>query len=461
MRAAPPPKLAPGTTLRKLPWLDGKMPQVHSGTTSQTSSLSATRSCSEQQPSLTVPRLIATGGAMSDAGTRRSANTPTGQKKLVSSIVKRRMLAAESPLESSLSSGTVTERDTITAMAAPIVVSRLQTTPSCPRPGRSAFERLGNSRISNAVDCLEDMVQEAVDIADHALHDGQVEEIYEIIEGARQAINQAVVDPRQLMITSSPLSASESSHVSEGSGRYPRISSHPEPISSPTLLVQRDTNQDSEDQVLQQVQVDLEQAPTTVDWAYPPRDSPASATSSSERSTTHGGRSGICTRSDLLLPPDPSRPATRDHVDLVLRPIRDHSRGRPYKRTTRDRMMRKRQPHRHHRLQSHCSPDRRDTSSSASRHRRQCSSEPSISGEAFDEEDYLPRPYGGTLHVRNQVQRHTFSLRRQHRRQPIARDWGNGRKRWTAVTACVNTALLGIIIGVYVSAPQTDRKHSL
>src|SRR5690242_4285477 len=354
VRAAAPPKLAPGTTLRKLPWLDGKMPKVHSGATSQTSSLSATRTSSEQPPTLTVPRRIATAGAISDTGTRRSATMPTGQKKLVSSVVERRMLAADSPLETSPSSIAATERDFIAAMATPIVVTRLQTTPSCPRPGRSAFERLENSKTSNAVEGLENMVQEAMDIAEHAEHDGQVEEIYEIIEGARKAINQAVVDPRHLMITSSPLSASASSDMSEEYGRYPRVSTHPKPVSSPTLLVQRNTTQDSENQVLQQVQVDLEQGSATVDWAYQPRDSPASVTSSSERSTTHGGRSGFRTRSDLLLPPDPSRPATRDHIDLVLRPIRDHSRGRPYKRATRDKIMRKRQPHRHHRLQSQC-----------------------------------------------------------------------------------------------------------
>ncbi|KAF3037998.1 hypothetical protein E8E12_008435 [Didymella heteroderae] len=83
-----------------------------------------------------------------------------------------------------------------------------------------------------------------------------------------------------------------------------------------------------------------------------------------------------------------------------------------------------------------------------SRHRSSSSSESSPPDESFDEEDLPPQQYGGTLRVREQAQ-HTFSLRRHHRRQPIARNWGTGKKRLTAVIACINTALLGIIIGVY------------
>ena len=42
-----------------------------------------------------------------------------------------------------------------------------------------------------------------------------------------------------------------------------------------------------------------------------------------------------------------------------------------------------------------------------------------------------------------------FSLSRSHKRAPIARDWSISRKRWTATIACVSTALLGIIVGIY------------
>lgn len=42
-----------------------------------------------------------------------------------------------------------------------------------------------------------------------------------------------------------------------------------------------------------------------------------------------------------------------------------------------------------------------------------------------------------------------FSLSHSHRRSPIARDWSNSKKRWVALVACMNTALMGLIIGIY------------
>ena len=42
-----------------------------------------------------------------------------------------------------------------------------------------------------------------------------------------------------------------------------------------------------------------------------------------------------------------------------------------------------------------------------------------------------------------------INLSRSHRRAPIARDWRTSRKRTAATVACINTALMGIIIGIY------------
>ena len=42
-----------------------------------------------------------------------------------------------------------------------------------------------------------------------------------------------------------------------------------------------------------------------------------------------------------------------------------------------------------------------------------------------------------------------FSLGRSHRRAPIARDWSDRRKRYVATVACINTALIGVVIGIY------------
>jgi MFS family permease len=42
-----------------------------------------------------------------------------------------------------------------------------------------------------------------------------------------------------------------------------------------------------------------------------------------------------------------------------------------------------------------------------------------------------------------------FSLSRSHRRRPIARDWSPSRKRFAASVACISTALIGILVGIY------------
>ena len=42
-----------------------------------------------------------------------------------------------------------------------------------------------------------------------------------------------------------------------------------------------------------------------------------------------------------------------------------------------------------------------------------------------------------------------FSLRGSHPKAPIARDWSTTRKRFVAGIACLNTALMGLIIGIY------------
>ena len=44
---------------------------------------------------------------------------------------------------------------------------------------------------------------------------------------------------------------------------------------------------------------------------------------------------------------------------------------------------------------------------------------------------------------------HGFSLSRSHRRARTARDWSTSRKRFVAAVACINTALLGLIVGIY------------
>ena len=63
-----------------------------------------------------------------------------------------------------------------------------------------------------------------------------------------------------------------------------------------------------------------------------------------------------------------------------------------------------------------------------------------------------PRPNLKNMHhfsIRGPGPPGGFSLRHSHRRAPIARDWSTTRKRFVAAVTCLNTALLGIIIGIY------------
>ena len=376
-----PIKLAPGTTIRRLPWLDGRTSQA----------VSTSPPAGGISPATNPSDLV-----------QLSVPAPIPRKNLVSSRNQQRLLESDSPLESSPSP----------PKATPIVVSRVQMSPSRPRPGRSAFESTGNRRISNAIENLEDMVQEAVDIVDDSAEHDHVEEIYEIIEGAKQAVQEAAVDPAmRLMEISSPLPASDPSieihNVIEAPGNPIPLKVH--------------------------------------DWAYQAHNTDPSSSSSSSSSNSRS-RSTSNTANDPLLPPDPTQAAPREHVDFVFRPTtRDHSRGRPSQRAMGDRVLRSRKPHRHGHFRNLSSSDREPKQ----QHYNRQSSE-SSDDESFDEEEIAPQPYGQTLRVRDQALQHTFDRLRSHRRQPIARDWGTGKKRLTATIACINTALLGIIVGVYV-----------
>ncbi|KAB8339108.1 hypothetical protein FH972_022044 [Carpinus fangiana] len=89
---------------------------------------------------------------------------------------------------------------------------------------------------------------------------------------------------------------------------------------------------------------------------------------------------------------------------------------------------------------------------------------PSWGADKFNEKDYV-----NTDALKSQ--RHVTLKEGQrwsihhHRRQPIARNWSTQRKRLTAVVTCLNTALIGMIIGIYageVPAIQfklTDQHH--
>jgi hypothetical protein len=297
---------------------------------------------------------------------------------------------------------------------------------SKPRPGCSAFEPVGGRKISHVIEDLENMVQEAVNIADDTSSRSQVEKIYMIIEDAKNAIQESAIDPaRHLMTGASPL------HVSESTDTMA-----PLPKISPTRF-------------------GLQREPTSLDWAYQhpghtERVVTPHSTSNSDNSEEES-QSRLSTRSDLLLPPKPTQVAPREQIDFVLR-LRtgEELRGRPRRRPDSSPPGHRRK----HRLRDRGINNRRKTMSrsrSASRSQGQRSLSISRTEFSIDDEPLPPQRYGRDLHVRDHVHRHMLGLQRDRARQPIARNWSPSKKRLAAIIACINTALLGIMIGVYVS----------
>ncbi|PFH56273.1 hypothetical protein XA68_16787 [Ophiocordyceps unilateralis] len=76
--------------------------------------------------------------------------------------------------------------------------------------------------------------------------------------------------------------------------------------------------------------------------------------------------------------------------------------------------------------------------------------------EALPERDVAGRPmrsgHGISLHRRSHVSLRGaagFNLAKSRKRQPTARDWSPVRKRFVAAVACISTALVGVILGIY------------
>ncbi|KAF1954633.1 hypothetical protein CC80DRAFT_567259 [Byssothecium circinans] len=305
----------------------------------------------------------------------------------------------------------------------PRIVKHVHMSPTVPEPRSGFFTRVSSRRLSNAVEGLEDLVQEAVLTADATNDPQEVAKIYGIIEGAKNLIQESSDGPAQdLMRTVSPL---EATGTSDQDSEFFSGASYEEAHHE-----RKYHHRGSE----------------SIDWAYQQTSNPLQDAGYSSLSSSDDGRgrsrsqSRYSTRSNLgLLPPEPLQAGPREHVDVVLRPKvnRGHSRGRSHRR------------HLHH----YDGRSHENRSRSLRRRRHPRSSDPSSLDKSFEEEDLNDADkehgigrYGNELPNRN---RHTFGLRRNYRRQPIARNWMTGKKRLTAMIACINTALLGIIVGIY------------
>lgn len=315
----------------------------------------------------------------------------------------------------------------------PRIIQTVQRSPSQPIPKPSVFERHSHRRLSNAIEGLEELVEEDILTTEHLHRTKHVEQ----------------GPARDFMTKLSPLQV-----PSEG---LSQLSS--EEQVRPEILV---------DKVVEVVHVSpLQMAehtqPETIDWAYPKveydnefcrrRPEFSGSSSGSSYSSSFRGRRRVRCRSSSdrvqLLPPCPIAITPRTNIVHVLRPkiSRSHSRGRSRERRTSHNFQRQcRRRHRSWRS------DNNGSRGSCKHHRHHASSDNSGS---LEEERYGVvkkgdrRRYGEELHLRNT--RHLFSLHRNHPRQPVARNWRTGKKRICALVTCLNTAVLGIIIGIYVS----------
>lgn len=119
-------------------------------------------------------------------------------------------------LETPDTSGTTLEHSEMSTP--PAAFSRVLVSPRQPAPGHHTYDKAGSRKLSRAVEDLEVMVHEAVDMADEAVDDDQVQEIFEIIDEARIAIKEASSDPAtQFAISVPPSEASDSSSGSRES----------------------------------------------------------------------------------------------------------------------------------------------------------------------------------------------------------------------------------------------------
>lgn len=100
-QTARPTRLVPGTTLKRLPWLDGKTSNAVSATPAEDDPSPTTRSSSRNVSVLTVPRRTATASTTAESTVRPSRRETVIRKKLASSPAEQRMLAMPSSLSSS------------------------------------------------------------------------------------------------------------------------------------------------------------------------------------------------------------------------------------------------------------------------------------------------------------------------------------------------------------------------
>ncbi|KAK1908204.1 hypothetical protein P3342_013524 [Pyrenophora teres f. teres] len=280
--------------------------------------------------------------------------------------------------------------DEESASTPPPVVSRVQMSPTQPVPARTAFGRVANRRINNAVDDLEDMVQEAAEVAEDAHDQDQVEEIYGIIEGARDALQVAI------SMTSLPICVMSLVNIKVLYRTIGPTQTGPiERMTGPRhrVVKTRKMSRNWEHEAIYSYQslFNLLHENTLISFFD----------LSAEMSLAVDHADELLTTSDFIN--TIIAVAVTEAMNMQADSRLDLS--RQIQVTANSTLLTK---------------------------MKKCCLTHMESNLQFENKHII-----------------TFSLRRNHRRQPIARNWSTGKKRVTATIACINTALLGIIVGIY------------
>lgn len=469
-------KLEPGTTAKSLPWLDGN-PSLAVRASPPATMASASKTAASDgaiESPLRIPQTLKIGPESPverSSTTRTAGSAPTFRRGSLSSPIERRTSSArairsspETQRRLSFAPSLDTERlenrsssakppqfgvQRSASIVSPVVATVPgHTSPTQPIPKRNPFENARDKkRLSNAIEELEDLVDEAVILSKHNTNQVQVQEIYEIIEDATIAVQEAstLSPPQHPLTTNSPLEVSGSSEAVSGCSNGHCLEHATRPIAIDHEWIVNVSEKLADNPLT---------GPGVIDWAYKHgnlRSRSLSSTLSSASSSDSSGlsRSRYSSRSNLLLRPEPAQIAARQCVEVVPRPTRHRGRSR------------RRKAHRSDIEGSQHRPQSFQKSPVDYSGRRNCihqRKKPNSSDSSFDSGERLrflhrhheDRRYRQELNMHDQVHHQTFGLGRHHCRQPIARNWSTKKKRITAVIACINTSLLGIIVGIYV-----------
>ncbi|CAI6339844.1 unnamed protein product [Periconia digitata] len=340
----------------------------------------------------------------------------------------------------------------------PRFIKTVQISPNQPTPRSGPLTRVNSEQLSHTVEGLENIVQDAVLTAEETNDPDQVAELYAIVEDARNAIQDALADP--LAVKSSPLEASDLSDLSgfSSDSSVEQEMHHRKPTYSPPIPPLPTAHLESGLRAVSPVQLGHGRTEAR-DWAYhSSKDPERDGNNSVEPSEVGRGRSQSRYSTHSVNLPHPRTPqlSPRENVDHTSRPIRKSSRGRSRQRRQGSFDRDARRSHHHTR------------SRSLRQRRRQQKAGLRVYDKSVDVDDLddVGKPYDvpkfdDPPDEQDVENGHTFSRRRFHRRQPIARNWRTGKKRLTAMIACINTALLGIIVGIYVSQTSPLYYHRM